>query len=152
MTPLPSLPTDNLYKFMALSGLAVLFGAATFWLAFTIAAHQRQTDAWNALFRWAPPYEYYAPPPPPADPAAAQAQEQRLTKLREEVEHRKEEFRRADAALWIDNRFGTVVDVLSVVFATLGLVSTLLGFRWWYVRLQRPLDARLAKEARNASA
>ena len=105
--PLPSPPTDNLYKFAALTGVILVLGAPVYWATYTNAARQREVIAWEALRDEAnTPFEYLAGPRlTPSDPAEAKAQEERFSKMRVEVERKHREFVAADIAYKASVRF-----------------------------------------------
>jgi hypothetical protein len=56
---LPTPPTDNLYKFMALSGVVLLIVAPIFWANYYITQAERTRLAFEALGASLPPPDYY---------------------------------------------------------------------------------------------
>ena len=68
-------------------------------------------------------------------------------KLVEKYETRQMESRRALSQLLVYESFRRVVTVASIVLSVLGCGLAILGFRWWYIRVQKPLDQILKKQA-----
>jgi hypothetical protein len=129
MTPpiLPSPPTDNLYKFIAVAGLVLLFGAPVYWSSYTDASHGQRLEALRALLQKA------ATP----DPRAAE----------EEVERHKKAYEFVQDAL---SKYDQWVKYLSLVAAVAGLLLAAVGFWLWYVRVQRPQDTLLQRQVEQA--
>src|SRR5664279_740265 len=72
----PAPPTDNLYKFLAISGVMLLLAAPVYWSAFEIKVEERYTQAWVALYRQIEtPGEYFVPPRFENTPEGAKARE-----------------------------------------------------------------------------
>ena len=160
-----TLPTDNLYKFVALSGVAIFLASG--YLAVT--NQLRQGDAWRELHKSdlrvvaqqdmvdrklehidkrIIPYET----PPDSGPleSVPEATVSALRQLLAEVEADHVEsgklmvanrIERVDLKL-LDSRYETIF-WLCVFGMVLGAAVAIGGFFLWYVRLQRPLDAQL---------
>jgi hypothetical protein len=142
--PLP--PTDNLYKFMAISGVVLLIVAPIFWAQFYITHAERTQLAIRALRIDLPPEHEYWDSKARIERAESVTDEQR--KFVEEYDAQQKESDRIVSEFLIYEGFSTVVTVVAIFLFSLGLVFTPLGFRLWYVRVQKPLDRILAMQAR----
>ena len=139
-------PTDNLYKFVAISGLVLLFGAPVYWATFELQLQERRTEAIVAFEKSWPPAEYFFSPKPDDTPENARVRE-RWEALRNAVEAAEVRNARATARLHQFERLDRGLSALAIVLALAGLAAALVGFRLWYVRVQRPQDRLLLKQA-----
>jgi len=141
---LQSPPTDNLYKFMALSGVVLLIVAPFFWAKFYITHAERTRLAIQMLGEAIPPPNYF-------DSKAAierglpVSEEQK--KLLEKYEALRKESSRVGSEFLIYENFRYVVTGAAIFLGLLGCALTYFGFRLWYLRLQKPLDRILEKQA-----
>ena len=142
---LPSPPTDNLYKFMALSGVILLMVAPFFWAKFYITQVERTRMAIETLGESIPPYDYYISR---ARIWRGESVTEDQRKLVEKFDALRKESGRAGSEFLLYDRFSCVVTGAAGVLGLLGLVFTGFGFRLWYLRVQRPLDRILLKEGR----
>jgi hypothetical protein len=129
MTPsLPSPPTDNLYKFMALAGLVLMFGAPIYWAKYEADLTDYVVEQIRNLPEVPPLYST----PTPEDRAEAK---------------RKAEAWKPPSGLARYMRHDIAINTISLVLFIAGFICTGLGFWLWYVRVQRHLDALLLKQA-----
>jgi hypothetical protein len=138
-------PTDNLYKFIALSGLLLALGAPVYWTAYQITLDEREESYihahLDALGAHVEPYDpmgalngTLVPTPTPSLDVKAQA----------EVKQR--ELYRASVGLGRYARFRVAVNIIAAIAWIVGVLLTLSGFRLWYRRVQVPQDQLLAKQ------
>jgi hypothetical protein len=121
-----------------------------YWGAFSMSLVQREIAAWQALSHFNPPYEYYVPPrAAPGTPEEKQRAEE-MKRLRDTVDSHRVAFERADADFRFYDRFSSMVTGISILAEVFGLGLLVVGFRWWYTRVQNPQDRILAKQAREA--
>lgn len=142
---LPSPPTDNLYKFMALSGVILLLVAPIFWAKFYISHSERTRAAIESLGYSLPPPEYYFFR---AKVLAGESVPDEQRKLVEKFELLRRESSRLGGEYLRYDRFSYVVTSAAIFLGLLGLALTWFGFRLWYLRVQKPLDRILLREAR----
>lgn len=146
MTPIPSLPTDNLYKFVALVGFFLSVGSAA---APTLIRYQRQNYENQIEVERDERFRKYLElqlklmdgDPALRDPAARHAAQQKFTSdLAEE--------QRATAAWKIERRKRASESWVNVSKITLvvGLLMSLVGFPLWFTRVQRLQDRLLAMQ------
>jgi len=146
----PSPPTDNLYKFVAISGLLLLVGAPVYWATFEVKLQERQTEAWVSLFkRIQVPGEYLVPPRFESTPEGNRAREE-WQALRDSIDSQEAEHFRITAQLRDLERVERLVSVVALLAAVLGLIFASLGFRFWYVRVQVLQDQLLKKQLAEA--
>jgi len=142
--PLP--PTDNLYKFMAISGVVLLIVAPIFWAQFYITHAERTRLAIRALrIDLSPEHEYWNAKAR-IERGESVTDEQRM--LVEKYDAQQEESSRLGNEFLVYDLFSYVVTGAAIFLGLLGLVLTPLGFCLWYQRLQKPLDRILAMHAR----
>jgi hypothetical protein len=143
----PSPPTDNLYKFVAISGVVLLIGAPVYWTSYELQLQERETEAWASLIKQVSvPGEYFFPPKADGTPEAAKAHE-KWEALKRIVDAQEADNFRIRRRLHDLERFEVLVTTLAWTFGMLGLFLSMLGFRLWYVRVQRPQDRLLLKQA-----
>jgi hypothetical protein len=142
---LPFPPTDNLYKFMAISGVVLLIVAPIFWAQFHITHAERTRLAFQALRIVLPPEDEYWNSKARIERGEPVTEKQR--KLVEKYDALRKESDRIGSEFLIYESFSNVVTVAAIFLGLLGLVLTPLGFGLWYVRVQKPLDRILAKQA-----
>jgi len=142
--PLP--PTDNLYKFMAISGVVLLIVAPVFWAQFYITHAERTRLAIRALRIDLSPENEYWNAKARIERGESVTNEQR--KLVEKYDARKEESSRVGSEFLVYDRFSSVVTVIAIILWMFGLVLTPFGFWRWYQKVQKPLDRILAKQAK----
>lgn len=145
---LPSPPTDNLYKFMALSGVVLLMVAPFFWAKFYITHTERTRLAFQVLGESIPPYDYYISRAT-IERGESVTEEQR--KLVEKYDALRKESGRVGSEFLLYDHFSCVVTGVAILLGLLGLTLTGFGFRLWYLRVQKPLDRILLKEARKTA-
>jgi uncharacterized membrane protein YciS (DUF1049 family) len=142
---LPSLPTDNLYKFMALSGVVLLLVAPIFWVNFYIS-HSDRTRAAIASLDYLPPPDYYSS-------KAKLLRGESIPDQQIELIDKVDSLRNKDSQLSHDylvyDRFTYLVTVLAISMALAGITLTWFGFRLWYLRVQKPLDLLLLKKSKH---
>jgi len=142
--PLP--PTDNLYKFMAISGVVLLIVAPLFWAQFYITHAERTRLALQALrIDLSPEHEYWNSKAR-IERGESVTDEQR--KLVEKYDALRKESERVGSEFLVYDRFSYVVTGAAIILGVLGLVLTCFGFPLWYRKVQKPLDRILAKQAR----
>jgi hypothetical protein len=144
---LPSPPTDNLYKFMALSGVVLLLAAPFFWAKFYITHAERTRAAIESLGYSLPPPDYYFFR---AKLLGGESVTEEQRKLVEKFDSLRKESSRLGGEFLLYDRFSYVVTSAAIFLGLLGLALTWFGFRLWYLRVQKPLDRILLKEAREA--
>jgi hypothetical protein len=142
---LPSPPTDNLYKFMALSGVVLLLVAPIFWAKFYLSHSERTRAAIQSLGYSLPPPEYYFFRP---KVLAGESVTEEERKLVEKFDSLPMESSRLGGEYLLYDRFSYVVTSAAIFLGMLGLTLTWFGFRLWYLRVQKPLDRILLKEVR----
>lgn len=143
---LPSLPTDNLYKFMALSGVVLLIVAPFFWAKFYITHSDRTRTAIELLGESLPPPDYYFFR---AKLLRGESVTEEQRKLVQNFDSLRKESSRAGGEFLLYDRFSYVVTGAAIFLGLLGFALTWFGFRLWYLRVQKPLDRILLKEARD---
>jgi len=139
---LPQLPTDNLYKFIALSGL-LISGFVYFYKEyvldeiktdlFLIETQVGQLEIENSYLE----LELKDSKKSELLLKKIAIKKFRITQLLKEVEYKNN---KASNNLWI-----------WTILLGLGGLMTIIGFRLWYVRVQKPLDQKLQKELSNLS-
>ena len=145
-------PTDNLYKFIALTGTAIValmlillhqhIGSSFREYIELEASLNQQGLEFDALMLRLDAYD---------DEAFASLTEKGIMeKLGDKEYHRQiENFAGIDANLERIKMLDVslyLVSILYVVFAVLGALTAFTGFRLWYVKLQRYLDKKLELE------
>ena len=142
---LPAPPTDNLYKFVALAGLVLFIGAPVFWIQYTLELRQGEDDhvranltALGVFLEAHDAASYFRPAgiPTPTPVPEALANEKKVQAAVETASARLGQY--APYAAW--------VTATATVAAILGLALAILGFRLWYVRVQRPQDLLLMRQ------
>jgi hypothetical protein len=129
--PLP--PTDNLYKFMAISGVVLLIVAPIFWAQFYITHAERTRLAFRALkIDLSPEHEYWNSKAR-IERGESVTDEQR--KLVEKYDAQQKESDRIGSEFLIYEGFSTVVTVVAMFLWLLGLVLTPYGFWQWYQKV-----------------
>ena len=141
---LPFPPTDNLYKFMAISGVVLLIVAPVFWAQFYITHAERTRLALRALRIDISPEDEYWNAKARIERGKSVTDEQR--KLVEKYDDQQEEHRRVSSEFLVYEGFSYVVTGVAIALGLLGVVLTPLGFWLWYHRVQKPLDRILAKQ------
>jgi hypothetical protein len=145
---LPSPPTDNLYKFMALSGVVLLMVAPFFWAKFYITHAEQTRMAFETLFESIPPYDYYISKGK-VERGESVTEDQK--KLVEKFDALRKESGRAGSEFLLYDRFSYVVTGAAIFLGLLGVALTWFGFLLWYRRVQKPLDRILMKEIKKAN-
>lgn len=152
-------PTDNLYKFLAILGL-VVFGFSWYVPLQRLEEHNREVAKWNAA--WGPiigrAQELDDSARAELDCVIARARgtaaRKSTSKDCSEVESKSaqsklaardlaramEELRSGKEMLDYLGKQFVIYRNLGIVFGTGGLLSCVVGFWLWYVRLQKPLD------------
>lgn len=133
--PIPNLPTDNLYKFVALTGLFVAI-TGVFFLEIQV---ERSSKAVSVLKAQVEYKNYVLDLLESADTEASLSSDQRQRLVEELISHEEEIIGGiADS--------GTELDTIKKRLRPIGLISLLgsiasmIGFRLWYRRVQKPLD------------
>lgn len=129
----PPLPTDSLYKFMALAGLVVMIAVPLYTLS-KMWEIQPQVAELKARVDSAPPS------------AALENIEEKLQAIEELTEYR---VSAARLRVRID-QFGFLIALSTVSFVAGGALAVF-GFYLWYVRVQQYLDRALQRGAVYAS-
>jgi|CXWL01.1.fsa_nt_gi biopolymer transport protein ExbB/TolQ len=145
---LPSLPTDNLYKFVALTGLALLALSLTFPVSKIIELQMAVTESQalrakldiqdDTVERALQKLEKSISPSAGEVASVRELHEQR--KLMQ-IELDKTSKLNTYQLEWIQ-----LYRSASIIGLILGSVLATLGFRFWYIRVQRPLDQRMIHE------
>jgi hypothetical protein len=172
MMTIPSLPTDNLYKFIALSGLVLMLFSATYPVhqVFELRERKAQTDEEVEVLRIEVTalMEKVARLEKEVDAFDKETKEARETdRDKDLVKSRAAEFRARSAEirqanlelemrsarLAVKHRLLSdiatnvlIVIVVLGVFGTAGLFMASWGFRAWYFRVQRLQDLLLNKQ------
>jgi len=142
---IPSPPTDNLYKFMALAGIVLLVAAPFFWTTYRL----KQEEHLRAELRWMaeaqPPSEYYL--------AKVQIEHGETVSLErrqmvERFDYAEKELGRVSDEFAALESYKLTVSILAATMGTIGLSLAAFGFPLWYVRVQRPLDRLLVRESK----
>ncbi len=96
---LPSLPTDNLYKFMAITGVVLFVGAPVYWATFYFQLAEKETASQVARVELREQILEYAhlPPPPKRGEQLSPGVSEAWAKQRETVDTRRKELRLAEA-------------------------------------------------------
>ena len=149
----PSLPTDNLYKFIALAGLALILFSATYPIGRVIEfelgvvetkSQQEKLDIEKSeIDRLLVNLEKAKDPQPQELAALRERHTQREIKtieLKKSIEIAQIQLDWAKYYLGAA-RFGLVI----------GLFLAFVGFRLWYLRVQRPNDIILCKKLDNSA-
>jgi hypothetical protein len=149
--PLPQLPTDNLYKFMAITGLVLLVLSPYFWVRFSLAEHEKLDATTKALFNYFPNIRYMDNleatrqagrwvSPTNTDPFESN----RLVLLQAAGN----DYQRAATEFEDLNRHAGLIAFACVAGAAIGLALCVSGFWLWYSRIQKHQDRILAIEAK----
>ena len=98
---LPSLPTDNLYKFMAITGVVLFVGAPVYWATFYFQLAEKETASQVARVELREQIFEYAhlPPPPKRGEQLSPGVSEAWAKQRETVDTRRKELRLAEASI-----------------------------------------------------
>lgn len=124
-------PTDNLYKFMAIFGLILAFvGGPLPWVkSYELLEEVVDLEAAVEFAKWEM-NQRIAKNIPGDAPAVEKAilLDAKIKKIRLKL-----------TALW-------AFVALGFMGVAIGAALMYFGFRWWFVRVQRPLDNQLAKE------
>jgi hypothetical protein len=149
--PIPTSPTDNLYKFVSIAGLILLLGSPVYWASFSLALEQRELDDLVAFFKTnqSTPGEYFFPPRADDTPEGKQRRE-RWETIKKTVDEAELERFRTSGNLSLYARYRNTVAALSLLSAFVGLLVSLVGFRLWFIRVQRPQDQLLALQLQAA--
>ena len=153
-------PTDNLYKFMAVSGLVVIFSSVTFWWQarnnFDIF-FEENTDYVNSIFEGSEAYEKFATKTNEGITiinnvsgnikSLSEAQREQLDKILAESE-----ILKIEAGAIIKSNPATriamntqmekynLAEMLSILGVISGTLISAFGFYLWHFRLQRYID------------
>jgi hypothetical protein len=144
---LPSIPTDNLYKFLALSGLALFLTSVSFPLALLNHNLEKADQLAQELAGISADIDFLK-----EDVAIAKAQgesaEEATQRFRKSRELRRESavFGEKIKGLHRLNAQTRWLPLLSALGATAGLAIAVTGFWLWYHRLQRLLDMSVVEE------
>jgi hypothetical protein len=144
---IPTPPTDNLYKFMAISGVVLIIVSPIFWAHFHITQTQRTRLAFETLAESLPPAEYMMAEAKIRNAKVVTEEEKKLV---EKYDALLKESRLAGSEYLAYADFTNVVTGVAIVLGTLGVVLSASGFILWYCRVQVPLDRILAKQAKEA--
>jgi hypothetical protein len=150
---LPSLPTDNLYKFMALAGLAAFFFSVVYptWQTRELKVKQLEQDAERAVLQIehahlvAELYDASGKVKPDAQPDGL-ATKRRFRDL--EIKAAQLEGKKQ-----VLIRLAAEANLFSLAFwygIVAGLIVTIWGFALWYRRVQKPQDALLQQQLKDA--
>jgi hypothetical protein len=161
LVPIPSLPTDNLYKFMAIAGSVCAVGSVVLlFLAEQGLIESLQLRS-NEMFRLSE--EGYqtviemneliivaASKIDDANQASEEAQKGKIEAAKQRmklIENQIEEKRRIDSSV-IKAKVAdlNVFKWTCVMLCCIGLVISILGFRWWWKCVQLPHDEMLRIE------
>ena len=129
---IPNLPTDNLYKFLALSGIALMLASSFFMESNFSQARElaNRIQAGNEYF------DLLSGLPDP--------------QLEELITIQKSQYEKLGELKTISETTASNMNVISFLFA-LGMGMSIIGFWSWYILVQRPLDEIMQitlKEAR----
>jgi hypothetical protein len=140
---LPTIPTDNLYKFIALTGVLMFIVAPIFYVNFYISYHKIELDAIDSLR--VPSWDYY-------ESKSKIEHGETVTNAQKELVEKWDSFKREGSNTQLDyhlyTRFSCVITLLSFIMAVMGLALAIIGFWFWYNRVQKPLDAILLNEVK----
>lgn len=142
---IPTPPTDNLYKFMALAGIVLLVAAPFYWTSYYVKQQERFHATLRSMKAAMPPSDYFY--------AKVQIEkgDNVSPERRQLVEHydaaKKESDELGDEFL-VTEQFQRVAAFFAIFLGGLGLVLVFLGFSLWYLRVQRPLDRVLMRETK----
>jgi hypothetical protein len=144
---LPSLPTDSLYKFVALAGLALMLFAATYPQAKMLELQVAVADA-EALSEKLDANldnteKKLARLEGIQNPHAAALEVVSELNLKNRLD--KAEVRRASTIVKAQLKAMQYYLGLSIISLVVGTLMTIAGFGLWYVRIQKPLDRAIAK-------
>jgi hypothetical protein len=143
---LPTPPTENLYKFAAITGVILCILAPLYWASFYVAYRHQELAALQSL------HDAVASEDFSVLKATDQTAKTMTTEEKQLVEHSNSAKQRAQstgADYLLMARFFNVVNVIAVTFEIAGLFVTFWGFNRWYRRVQEPLDRILQKQARD---
>jgi hypothetical protein len=137
-----SLPTDNLYKFMAIAGLSIIF--FSFYLAFN-----RVESLWERLDQGMRQSDKLS-----EEIAQLRIKEKTIQEVMDrrivKYEIGKRQLQLSDAMFATDRFYKMTLWILDRVLIALccGCFFTALGFTLWYTRVQRPLDIAIKTQAK----
>ena len=139
---LPTIPTDNLYKFMALAGIVMLIVAPIFYAKYYISHYNIELEAIESLKIYKPAELYFK-------------NTKELTKeekiFLDKIESKEKENKQIQKGYELYSRFSNVILLLSIIMAAVGLALSIVGFWLWYNRVQKPLDKILLNETKMVS-
>jgi hypothetical protein len=143
------LPTDNLYKFIAFSGLLVALYSATFPIIVAEKDLQRWEQLQVEMAELASEIEFLREDAAIDEAMGLESPERGADHLRES-----RFVRKANAVMGAKlkaagrlNARGKWLLRLFIVGSSVGIALSAVGFILWYTRLQRPQDLLLAREA-----
>jgi hypothetical protein len=129
---------------MAISGVVLLIVAPFFWAKFYISQAERTRLAFQLLgesLQHPDYYEFKAK----IEKGETVTEEQK--KQVERYDALRKKARRVGSGFLLYSRFCYVVTGAAIFLGLLGLGLTWFGFRLWYIRVQKPLDRILARQA-----
>lgn len=138
---MPNIPTDNLYKFIAISGLALLFYCISFPILLHTNAMERMDKLSEELAGITADLGFLK-----EDAAIASAQgeskEEAIQRFRKSRDVRRQQaiFGEKLKILHRLNAQTEWLPLLSAIGSAVGLLISIVGFWLWYCRLQQPLD------------
>ena len=149
----PNLPTDNLYKFVALAGLVMLFLSVLFPVRWLLEIQQKQADLGAELLTLEDEAKYFSDSIQKAESQLAQMSKKAAEQKREQIERSRRELRsklhvlkakhqQIDTLITLGREFRSLVS--AGMFIGLGLAFG--GFSLWYRRVQRLQDSLLRRQ------
>ena len=145
MMNFPPIPTDNLYKFMALGGIALVF--LSMWLMFArlkdaeiktsemgVELAVTRQKARNLLYETT---LLHSPGRHRLLGLVANAQQIKIETAKESAQLKARKVLQAD----MDGEL-----FMTYSFSAAGILMAILGFVLWYIRVQKPLDAMLKEQ------
>jgi hypothetical protein len=144
MLPLPNLPTDNLYKFISLSGVALFFVGVGFLFVEQKSFLDRYTGLREISARIVYQTSQYIEPtlknPTRLTPSEIRQRIRVLDSLYAEQKTKQ-------SVIEMQNTDHGIIQIACVLAIGLGLLIAERGFRLWYDRVQKYQDVILRNEA-----
>ena len=144
---LPSIPTDNLYKFVAISGLALCAFAVTYPTSKALELKNSAIETHAQIRKLQIELDGLSAD---VDAFKSKAPEQRrqeehaaLSKSLKAIQLKKVDIDAAVEKLDLNRDWAWAYLLFAAIAGLVGSIATTRGFRLWYNRVQRPQDQKL---------
>jgi hypothetical protein len=151
---LPTPPTDNLYRFLALTGFVLVLSAPVYWASYSLPLAEKEALHDLASRELQEQILKYGSLPAPPRAGEAPTVEFRESAARQaaDLDVRRHELRVAENQVALQRRLLRVVGAISLIGGLLGAILASFGFTLWYRRVQISQDKILVLQANPVSA